>query len=125
MEELAFIAGKYRIDAEIGRGGMGIVYAATHVGLEQRVAIKVLPASAVDDADATQRLLREARAAARIRPRPLSETSLAVTVQPCSASHIASPPSPAPTSSARPGFRPETSFTRVPLALPLHSCSPP
>ena len=36
------IAGKYRVEREIGRGGMGVVVAATHIDLDQRVAIKVL-----------------------------------------------------------------------------------
>ncbi len=57
------IAGKYRIEGTIGAGGMGYVVAATHVQLNQRVAIKFLNAESVDDPDSAPRLLREARAA--------------------------------------------------------------
>ena len=57
------IAGKYRIEGIIGAGGMGYVVAATHVQLNQRVAIKFLNAESVDDPDSAPRLLREARAA--------------------------------------------------------------
>jgi serine/threonine-protein kinase len=60
------IAGKYRIEREIGRGGMGIVFAAQHVDLDQPVAVKILHEYAAYDQDAVARLLREARAAARI-----------------------------------------------------------
>ena len=58
-------AGKYRIEHMLGRGGMGVVVAATHVQLAQRVAIK-LPGALVTK-EAAERLLREARAAARLR----------------------------------------------------------
>ena len=34
--------GKYRIDGKLGKGGMAVVLAATHLQLEQRVAIKLL-----------------------------------------------------------------------------------
>lgn len=56
------IAG-YRIEAEIGRGGMGIVYKAIHLRLSRIVAIKLLRA---EDEDTAVRLLAEARAAARL-----------------------------------------------------------
>lgn len=61
------IAGKYRIEREIGRGGMGVVVMATHIDLDQRVAIKVLQKSAAYNQDALMRFMREARAAAKIR----------------------------------------------------------
>jgi serine/threonine-protein kinase len=61
------IAGKYRIERELGKGGMGLVVAATHVDLGQRVAIKLLHASAAYDTEALARFTREARAAARIQ----------------------------------------------------------
>lgn len=61
------VAGKYRIEAAIGRGGMGAVFRATHVQLLQPVALKVLLPGVVHDLpDAVQRFLREARAAARL-----------------------------------------------------------
>jgi serine/threonine protein kinase len=57
--------GRYRIERTLGEGGMGVVHAAFDPDLERRVALKVLRADAVDD-DARQRLLREARAMARL-----------------------------------------------------------
>jgi serine/threonine-protein kinase len=53
--------GRYRIEALLGRGGMGAVYRATHVHLEQRFAIKVLRSHLVGDAVAARRLAREAK----------------------------------------------------------------
>jgi serine/threonine-protein kinase len=61
------IYGKYRIERQIGRGGMGIVLAATHLQLEHLVAIKVMRRDLVEDEKALDRLLMEARSAARIR----------------------------------------------------------
>ncbi|MEY2930991.1 MAG: hypothetical protein RL033_1740 [Pseudomonadota bacterium] len=61
------LAGKYRVERQIGRGGMGIVLAATHLQLEHLVAIKVLRRDVVEDDKALTRLLAEARAAAKIR----------------------------------------------------------
>lgn len=61
------IAGKYRIDRQIGRGGMGVVLAATHLQLETLVAIKVMRRDLVEDDRALHRLLVEARSAAKIR----------------------------------------------------------
>jgi serine/threonine-protein kinase len=58
------VAGKYRIDELIAAGGMGIVFAATHLTLRTRVAVKVLRGLA--DEAAVKRFLREARAAAMI-----------------------------------------------------------
>ncbi|MEO8706332.1 MAG: protein kinase [Kofleriaceae bacterium] len=57
--------GRYRIERELGAGGMGVVHAAFDPDLERRVALKVLRS---DDGsgDARQRLLREARAMARL-----------------------------------------------------------
>jgi serine/threonine-protein kinase len=61
------IAEKYRIEAVIGRGGMSVVYRATHLQLEQQVAIKVLAAEALLLPEYVVRLKREARAVSRIR----------------------------------------------------------
>ena len=58
-------------------------------------------------------------ACSRVRANATSETSRAVTRQPCAASQTASAPSPQPTSSARPGARPETSSTSRWLGRPL------
>jgi serine/threonine-protein kinase len=61
----AVIGGKYRVERVLGKGGMGVVVAATHVDLEQRVAIKILTDNP-GDSRARRRFLREARAAARL-----------------------------------------------------------
>jgi len=58
------IEGKYRVEEVVGRGGMGVVLAARHLTLGQRVAIKVLSAADAARAEATARFLREGRAAA-------------------------------------------------------------
>jgi eukaryotic-like serine/threonine-protein kinase len=62
------IADKYQIEGVIGEGGMGIVVSAWHLGLRQRVAIKLLLSDGgqIEQA-ALERFQREARAAARIR----------------------------------------------------------
>jgi eukaryotic-like serine/threonine-protein kinase len=61
------IAGKYRMEAVLGRGGMGVVVAAQHLTLGQRVAVKFLLPEAMRLPEATGRFLREARAAASIQ----------------------------------------------------------
>jgi len=59
----SLVAGKYRVDGVLGRGGMGVVVAATDLGLERKVAIKFVERQ---DEQAATRFLREARAAARV-----------------------------------------------------------
>jgi serine/threonine-protein kinase len=61
------VAEKYRVDQVLGEGGMGVVVAATHLGLEQPVAIKFLHADAMRDKDSVERFLREAKVAAMVR----------------------------------------------------------
>jgi hypothetical protein len=56
--------GRFRLERELGAGGMGVVHAAFDPDLERRVALKVL--RAVDNSEARERLLREARATARV-----------------------------------------------------------
>jgi len=58
--------GHYRILSPLGAGGMGEVYLANDTRLTRNVAIKVLPAHANADAEAQQRMLREARLIATI-----------------------------------------------------------
>jgi serine/threonine-protein kinase len=59
--------GKYLIGETLGAGGMGVVVAAEHVQLGQKVAVKFLSLELRQNADGVARFLREARAAARIR----------------------------------------------------------
>jgi eukaryotic-like serine/threonine-protein kinase len=54
--------GKFRVDRVLGEGGMGVVVAATHVALGQRVAIKFMLPRALASADNVARFEREARA---------------------------------------------------------------
>src|SRR5690349_10860686 len=61
------IADKYRVDRVLGAGGMGVVVLATDVTLERQVAIKFLLEEHVKHKEATERFLREARAAVRIQ----------------------------------------------------------
>jgi len=61
------LLGKYRIERVLGIGGMGVVVAATHITLEERVAIKFLLPQALQNGEATARFLREARSAVRIK----------------------------------------------------------
>ncbi len=56
----------YQILEEIGRGGMGVVFAAQHQSLGRKVAIKVLPTPPVDGAKYIERFQREAQAAAKL-----------------------------------------------------------
>ncbi len=57
------VAGKYRVERLIGRGGMGAVFAATNTAIGKRVALKLLGRDAARDPAATQRFQREAEAA--------------------------------------------------------------
>jgi serine/threonine protein kinase len=57
------LVGKYRVDRVLGQGGMGVVVAAHHLQLDERVAIKFLLPEALVDAHA------DARFSARRRPR--------------------------------------------------------
>ncbi|MGE0432217.1 MAG: serine/threonine-protein kinase [Planctomycetota bacterium] len=61
------VVGGCRIDRELGRGAMGIVYQATQTGLDRMVALKVMGAKFVENAIQNRRFQEEAVAAARIR----------------------------------------------------------
>src|SRR5213075_1777293 len=60
------LAGRYSIDRELGRGGMGIVYMAREVHLDRLVAIKLLPLERAGQPQLRERFLREARLAAKL-----------------------------------------------------------
>ncbi|HET9959746.1 MAG TPA: protein kinase [Polyangiaceae bacterium] len=61
------LAGKYRVERVLGAGGMGVVVAALHLELDERVAVKFLLPEVSQDSNAAARFIREARAAARIK----------------------------------------------------------
>ena len=61
------IAGKFRVEKLLGKGGMGFVVAARHMTLGEQVAIKFLIPKVAANAEAVARFLREARAAVRIK----------------------------------------------------------
>ena len=58
--------GDYRIEAQIGRGGMGIVYKATHLVIDRTVALKLMLPELADDDRFRERFIRESRIAASI-----------------------------------------------------------
>lgn len=67
VREGDLIADKYRVERILGMGGMGVVVAAVHIHLKQRVAIKFLLPDAAASADTVTRFLREAQASALIK----------------------------------------------------------
>jgi eukaryotic-like serine/threonine-protein kinase len=58
--------GHFRIERQLGAGGMGEVYLATDLALDRPVAIKVLPDGVARDPKRRERMIREARAQARV-----------------------------------------------------------
>ena len=60
------LAGKFEVERVLGQGGMGVVVAARHTQLDQRVALKFLLPVACEVPGAVARFLREGKAAARI-----------------------------------------------------------
>jgi len=60
------LAGRYSIERELGRGGMGIVFLARDVALDRPVAIKLLPPAMAAQPALRERFLREARTAAQL-----------------------------------------------------------
>jgi serine/threonine protein kinase len=61
------IAGKYRVERVLGKGAMGVVVAATHLELEQRVAIKLMVGTLFERPEMMARFRQEARAVAKIK----------------------------------------------------------
>ena len=60
------LGGRYALVAELGKGGMGVVYLAKEIALDRLVAVKVLPPAMATDGR-RERFLREARIAARLK----------------------------------------------------------
>ena len=58
---------KYRLERLLGRGGMGAVYLATHLGTERYVALKLIAPQFMRNEEFVERFKREARAAGRLR----------------------------------------------------------
>ena len=69
------LAGKYRVERVLGEGGMGVVVAAMHIQLEQRVALKFLLPHALQNTEAVGRFLREARAAVKLKGEHVAKVS--------------------------------------------------
>ena len=67
IEPGQILAGKFQIERVLGRGGMGVVVAAQHLQLGQLVALKFLLPEALRNPEVTERFLREARAAVRLK----------------------------------------------------------
>ena len=61
------LAGKYLLESVIGSGAFGSVYRARHLGLDHRVAVKVLKAGSASSPEAAERFRREGVAACRVR----------------------------------------------------------
>ncbi|HEY8180924.1 MAG TPA: protein kinase, partial [Thermoanaerobaculia bacterium] len=59
--------GKYLIERQLGAGGMGTVFCATHLGTERSVALKIIAPGLMDDNRVLERFKREARAAGRLQ----------------------------------------------------------
>ncbi len=67
VKEGEVLAQKYRVDRVLGVGGMGVVVAATHLQLDERVALKFMLPAAFENTEALSRFQREARAAVKLK----------------------------------------------------------
>lgn len=61
------IDGKYSIESQLGKGGMGTVYLATHIGTGRPVAVKIIAPEFMQREEFVERFRREAKAAGRLR----------------------------------------------------------
>ena len=65
----AVIAGRYRLESIVGKGGMGAVWAATHLGLHRVVAVKIISSDFARSHELRRRFDTEAKAAAKLQSR--------------------------------------------------------
>ncbi len=73
--------GKYQIDRQLGKGGMGAVFLATHLGTTRTVALKVIVPQLAGQEEFFLRFQREAEAAGRLRhPNVVNVTDFGITV---------------------------------------------
>jgi serine/threonine protein kinase len=75
VREGQVLAGKYRVERVLGVGGMGVVVAATHVQLDEKVAIKFLLPAMLSNQEVVGRFAREARAAVKIKSEHVARIS--------------------------------------------------
>lgn len=75
VREGEILAGKYRVDKVLGVGGMGVVVAAHHLELDEKVALKFLLPETLGNAEAVARFAREARAAVKIKSEHVARVS--------------------------------------------------
>jgi serine/threonine protein kinase len=69
------LVGKYRVERVLGAGGMGVVVAAHHIQLDEKVALKFLLPEALQNHEAIGRFVREARAAVKIKGEHVARVS--------------------------------------------------
>ncbi|MDB4938682.1 MAG: hypothetical protein JWP87_5654 [Labilithrix sp.] len=74
VREGDILASKYRVEKVLGVGGMGVVVAAEHIELSQKVALKFLLKQASSNDDLVSRFLREARASVRLKGAHVAKT---------------------------------------------------
>jgi serine/threonine-protein kinase len=75
VKEGDVLAGKFRVEKVLGAGGMGVVVAAKHLELRQKVALKFLLPAALDSAEHIERFMREAQASARLKSEHVAKFS--------------------------------------------------
>lgn len=69
------VSGKFRVERVLGEGGMALVYLATHLQLDERVALKFLRHDAQTRPDIVHRFQREARAAVKLKSEHVARVS--------------------------------------------------
>jgi eukaryotic-like serine/threonine-protein kinase len=75
LREGDMLAGKYRVEKVLGEGAMGVVVAAMHVHLGERVALKFLKPELAGNQEVVARFLREAQSAVRIKGEHIARVS--------------------------------------------------